>query len=118
MEVDLGEDKRGELALREAVVFVEGLTACSQSASQSVSQRLGLPPEQQRGRGAYISLNAPATSVQTVSMSSLSVRRAKTLSSGSSSARKPRTPVAETRPGIVTSLRGDGVEDRGWSVEV
>lgn len=54
----------------------------------------------------YICVNTAATSVQTVSISSLRVCRAKTLSSGSSSVRKARTPVAETIPGILTEYEG------------
>lgn len=50
--------------------------------------------------------NAPATSVQTVSMSSFRVWRAKTFSSASSSARKPKTPVADTMPGILGVVEG------------
>jgi hypothetical protein len=68
---------------------------------------------EERGGTTHIWLKAPATSVQTVSMSSFKVWRAKTLSSGSSSERKPRTPVAVTRPGIA---RDEG-EEKGGGLE-
>ncbi len=62
-----------------------------------------------RGR-TYIWLNEPATSVHTVSISSFSVFRAKTLSSVSSSAKKASTPVAVVvmRPGILQGARDGG----------
>ena len=49
----------------------------------------------------YICPTRPATSVHIVSISSFKVSKAKTLSSGSVSDRKPRTPDAEVKPGIV-----------------
>lgn len=59
----------------------------------------------------YIWVSTAATSVQTVSMSSLRVCSAKTLSSGSSSVRKARTPVAETIPGILRGCEESGAKE-------
>ena len=53
---------------------------------------------------SYIWPIDPATSVHRVSMSSFKVCRAKTLSSGSSSDRKPSTPEAEVKPGMIDIL--------------
>ena len=55
-------------------------------------------------KGSYIWPIDPATSVHRVSISSFKVCRAKTLSSGSSSDRKPSTPEAEVKPGIIDIL--------------
>ena len=98
VEVDLGENKGGELAFGELLIFVEGLAGNRNQRQFHVRESAAL--------GTYIWLNAPATSVQTVSISSFKVLSAKIFSSGSSSARKARTPVAVTRPGIVDD--GDG----------
>lgn len=51
----------------------------------------------------YIIDRDPATSVQRVSISSLSVCSAKTLSSGSSSDKNPRIPEADVKPGMLTA---------------
>lgn len=56
-------------------------------------------------KATYIWPTDPATSVHSVSISSFKVCRAKTLSSGSVSDRKPRTPEAEVKPGMTESVR-------------
>lgn len=49
----------------------------------------------------YICPTRPATSVHIVSISSFKVCKAKILSSGSVSDKKPRTPDAEVKPGMI-----------------
>jgi hypothetical protein len=63
--------------------------------------------------GTHIVVTDPATSVHRVSMSSFKVCRAKILSSGSSSARKPSTPEADVKPGmaeVVVRRAGDTLD--------
>lgn len=106
--VDLGEDEGGELSFGEALVLVQGLAGMcvrQKKAGRRIrkdERARGGPREREEDwPRTHIWLREPATSVQTVSMSSLRAWRANTLSSGSSSARKPRTPAAVTRPGIL-----------------
>lgn len=91
------------MSLGEAFVFVEcfaedGSTKCTRHAPHS---KLNQKDVRKDVRDTYICPTEPATSVHNVSISSFNVCSAKTLSSGSVSERKPRTPEAEVKPGMM-----------------
>jgi hypothetical protein len=100
--VDLCKHQRCELSFGKGIIFVERLAEGGESA-----QGFDIGRCRKRAwmvKGSYICPIDPATSVHRVSMSSFKVCRAKTLSSGSSSDRKPSTPEAEVKPGMVDIL--------------
>ena len=110
MVVYLGQNQGSQLAFGKGFIFVERFTegASQSELRDSADHRIALA----NGR-THIWPIDPATSVQRVSISSFKVCRAKTLSSGSVSDRKPRTPEAEVRPGMVDLewRRSEGVGD-------
>lgn len=103
MVVHLGADKGSQLTFGEGLIFVERLTVISRIVSNA-KPHATCHNELFEGL-THSWLRDPATSVQTVSISSFNVCKAKILSSGSSSARKAKMPWAEvSKPGIFVAV--------------
>ena len=101
MIVHLRQHQGCQLSFREGLIFIECFAEEAKSVCKSEYGLRGKRLKTPVRKVTYIWPTDPATSVHKVSMSSFKVCKAKTLSSGSVSDRKPRTPEAEVRPGMV-----------------